>query len=122
MKESLLNRLIEKNYFTTGTVIRSRLRGMDLSGVELHSFEKDFVTVKLGKSRKTDELVVMVKSELGEQKSFKSGDITEIDGMTPERFAQNYLLDPEGNDLKPFGKRRGRKPRDWDEDDDEFYA
>jgi hypothetical protein len=43
--------------------------------------------------------------------------ITMIDGMTPERFAENYMIAPDGSATsRSSGKRRGRRPKNWNPD------
>lgn len=123
MNEQLLSRLIERGYFTNGVMVRTSIRKMDISGVEINSFDHDFIVTHMGRSKKTGEIILTLRSkDTSDRLRIKSSDIQSIDGMDPERFGNNYLLDNQGNDLKPVGRRRGRKPQDYDQEVDIFYA
>lgn len=115
MQEVLLRKLIEKNYFTAMTEVDATHKGIDLSGQPLHTFEGTFTVVKLLETKKTNALVLEVVSIMGDgaRMRIRPDQITAIDGMTPERFAENYMIDPAGNDIKVVGKRRGRRPKNW---------
>lgn len=123
MNEQLLISLVNKQYFQAGTMVGTTYRGRDISGLMINDFDHEFQVTKIGVSRKTGLLRIRAKSfDTGQVILVGSRDISTLDGMSPERFAQNYLISPNGDELSPTAKRRGRKPRDWDEDDDDFYA
>ncbi len=120
MKEVLLRKLIEKEYFGSGTEIEAVYKGVDLSGRPIHSFQQSFIVSALFESRKDRSIILEAKSkETGFKMRMGVDDIINIDGMTPKRFAENYMLDLDGNDIKASGKRRGRRPKSYDEFDDE---
>lgn len=113
MKEVLLSRLIDSGHVVTGTEITTTVSiNRGLSGrrrVEtlpfgIYGFQKD------PSGNIVLELVFHdERSSLG----LKIGvdKIELIDGMTPERFAENYLIDPDGNDIIITAKKRGRRSR-----------
>jgi hypothetical protein len=114
MQEHLLRKLIEKNHFKVSTEIDAQYKGRDLCGVPIHTFEQTYTVASLLESRKTGKLILELRSvKDGSPIRVASDAITKIDGMTPERFAENYLVDPDGNDIKVEGKRRGRRPKNW---------
>ena len=114
MQEILLRKLIEKNYFAISTEVDAIDKGVDLSGRAIHEFEHTYTVSGLYESRKTGRLIVeLVSVDDGSKTRIPADNITKIDGMTPERFAENYMIDPEGHDIKLAGKRRGRRPKNW---------
>lgn len=122
MQEVLLRKLIEKGYFTKGTEVDATYRGNDLSGQPVHVFERTFTVSSLMETRKTKRLLFdLVSIEDGRKIRIDISNIVRIDGMTPERFGQNYMIDEDGTDIKPIGKRRGRRPKGWTEEMEEDY-
>lgn len=132
MQEVLLRKLIEKDYFKIGSEIDATYRGVDLSGTPIHTFAQTFTVTGIFETRKTKRILVDCISTI-EGRTIRIGvdAIVAIDGMTPERFAENYMLDNTGGDIKPSGKRRGRRPKGWvdpeiadnlDDDDDDLYS
>ncbi len=121
MKEILLRKLIEKQYFKTGTEIDASYRGHDLSGAPVHSFEQTFTVTGIFETRKTKRILVdAFSTHDGSTIRIGVDNIVKIDGMTPERFAENFMIDTEGGDIKPSGRRRGRRPKGWVEPDLDF--
>lgn len=119
MEEQLLRKLIEKNHFTTGTEVDAIHKGVDLSGTALHSFEGTYTVTSLLESRKTGKLILELASVRdGYRVRVNADAIRGIDGMTPLRFAENYMVAPDGSDIKLSGKRRGRRPKGWVEPQD----
>jgi hypothetical protein len=114
MQEVLLRKLIEKEFFHTGTEIDATYRGNDLSGVPIHSFEQTFTVTGIFETRKTKRIKLDCFSTVdGRSIRIDVDNIVNIDGMTPERFAENYMIDTDGGEIKPSGKRRGRRPKGW---------
>lgn len=127
MQEHLLRTLIDKTYFNVATEVDAQYKGRDLCGVPIHTFEQTYTVTKLLESRKTGGLILELMSvQDGNSIRIKPDAITKIDGMTPERFAENYMIAPDGSDIKIEGKRRGRRPKNWvdpdlyDDDDGDF--
>lgn len=122
MREELLRKLIEKQYFKIGTEVNATFKGHDLSGLAHNYFEETFTVLALLESRKTGKLIIELGSVFdGDRVRVKTDAITMIDGMTPERFGENYMINEDGSDLKPTGRRRGRRPKGWKPEDDDFY-
>jgi hypothetical protein len=114
MQEVLLRKLIEKTYFGIGTEIDATHRALDLSGAALHAFEGTFTVLQVLERRQSKTLVLEVASTRdGSKIRIEPAQIVGIDGMTPERFAENYMIYPDGTDIKVVGKRRGRRPKNW---------
>lgn len=67
-----------------------------------------FILKKYGKNKDGFLVFSGVNTVDGSTTSFKSSDITKIDGMEPERFASFYGIKPDGDKVK-VGKKRGRK-------------
>lgn len=114
MEEHLLRKLIEKNHFMAGTEVDATHKGVDLSGSAVHEFGGTYTVTKLLESRKTGKLVLELSSVVdGFSVRVGADAIHGIDGMTPLRFAENYMVAPDGSDIKLSGKRRGRRPKGW---------
>lgn len=114
MQEVLLRKLIEKDYFKRGTEIDATYRGVGLDGSPVHVFEQTFTITGIFETRKTKRILIDCHSVVdGRTIRVGVGNIVNIDGMTPERFAENYMIDPEGGEIKPTGRRRGRRPKGW---------
>lgn len=113
MQEVLLRKLIEKKFFNTSTEVDATHRGKDLSGQAIHKFEGTFTVASLMTSTKGTLLLEVVSTADGSRMRITPNQITKIDGMTPERFAENYMIAPDGSDIKVVGKRRGRRPKNW---------
>lgn len=114
MQEVLLRKLIEKNYFKNGTEIDATYRGVGLDGAPVHVFEQTFTITGIFQTRKTNRILIDCFSTV-DGRTIRVGvdAIVNIDGMTPERFAENYMIDTNGDEIKPSGKRRGRRPKGW---------
>jgi hypothetical protein len=122
MNELLLRKLIEKNYFKAGTEVDATFKGCGLSGLRLHYVESTFTVVRLLESSKTNKLYIELCSTFdGEVVRVEPADVLRIDGMTPERFGENYMIGEDGSELKPQGRRRGRRPKGWKPEEDDFY-
>ncbi len=114
MEEFLLRKLIEKNFFNVGTEVSARHKAMDLSGRQIHLFEGNFTVSALLERKKAGTLVLdLVSTDDGSNIRIDPEQIVGIDGMTPERFAENYMINPDGSEIKVIGKRRGRRPKNW---------
>lgn len=114
MQEHLLRKLIEKSYFNVSTEVNAFYKGRDLCGVPIHRFEDTYTVTKLMESRKSGRLVLeLMSTRDGNCINIFPESITKIDGMTPERFAENYMIAQDGTDIKIEGKRRGRRPKNW---------
>ncbi len=117
MKEVLLRKLIEKKYFTPGTELDAKYKGKGLHGVVSQLFEQTFTVLRLVETVKGRLIIKAASNVDGQQIDLNVESIINIDGMTPERFAENFMIDEDGNDIKPAGKRRGRRPKGWVEED-----
>lgn len=118
MQEVLLRKLIEKDLFKAGTEVDATYTGLGLSGQPVHAAQQTFTVVSLYETKKTNRIKMDVRSTFdGELIRIGVENIINIDGMVPERFAENYMIDSVGNDIKPSGKRRGRRPKGWVDDE-----
>jgi hypothetical protein len=113
MEEQLLRKLIEKKYFAPGTEVDAVHKGMDLSGTPLHYFEGTYTVAGLLENQKGKLVLELASVRDGYRVRVKADAIRGIDGMTPLRFAENYMIAPDGTDIKLSGKRRGRRPKGW---------
>lgn len=120
MQEILLRKLIEKKFFTSATEVDAVHKGVDLSGRAMHNFENTFTVVGLMTSKNGGLILEAVSTADGSRRRIQPDQITKIDGMTPERFAENYMIAPDGGDIKVVGKRRGRRPKNWTADEEDF--
>lgn len=122
MQEQLLRKLIAKEHFKIGTEVKATFKGIGLAGYRLHYTESTFTVVTILETSKTKRLFLDVASTFdGEIVRITPADILSIDGMTPERFGENYMISEDGGELQPAGRRRGRRPKGWTPDDDDFY-
>lgn len=120
MEEHLLRKLISATHFKVASEIDANVKGKSLDGQPVHRFNESFTVTNLLQSRKTGRLVLEVSSlRDGWQARVDPADIVGIDGMTPERFAENYMIAPDGTDIKVVGKRRGRRPKNWNPENDQ---
>jgi hypothetical protein len=139
MKTEVVKKLIEKGAIKRETEVEASYRGIDMSGGALARARGVFLV--LGARLMEDQVTFdTVDTRFGGRQSIKATDIISIDGMEPDRFANIFGLDENGDPLKQ-GKRRGRKPKallaqmaaekeaaekaaqqqisgSWDEDDD----
>lgn len=116
MEEVLLRKLISANYFKVATEIDANVKGSSLDGQQFHRFNEQFTVTGLFESKKTGRVILTLASlRDGSKHRIGCEDITGIDGMTPERFAENYMIAPDGTEIKVTGKRRGRRPKNWNE-------
>jgi hypothetical protein len=114
MEEFLLRKLISATHFSIATEVEANVRGSSLDGQSLHRFNETYTVTKLLESKKTGRLVLELSSlRDGSTARVDAKDIIGIDGMTPERFAENYMIAPDGSEIKVTGKRRGRRPKNW---------
>lgn len=114
MEEILLRKLIEKNYFKVSTEVDARARGHGIDGLCQHQFSQTYTVTGLFESKRDGAVVMgLMSAEDGSTIKVRADAITMIDGMTPERFAENYMIAPDGSDIKVTGKRRGRRPKGW---------
>lgn len=113
MQEILLRKLIEKELFTTDTEVVATSKGVDLSGQLAHKFEHVFRVTKLATSTSGQLILEAVSTSTGIRRRLRPEHIIALDGMTPERFAENYMIAPDGSEIKVEGRRRGRRPKNW---------
>ena len=111
MKEVLLRKLVEKGYFSVGSEIDVGYTAMDFSGSK-RNFQNTFTVLSIGE-RKSDQSLVfkIVSTNDGSHRTCNLPDIILIEGMIPERFAENYMIDPDGGEISATGARRGRRPK-----------
>jgi len=134
MNEVLLRKLIEKNHFRVGSEVDATYRGASIDGQYVRVNEQTFTITGIFETRKTKRILLDAHCNVvGATIRISVDHINRLDGMSPERFAANFLIDPDGNELKPSGKRRGRRPKGWaeeafdvseatdDDDDDDFF-
>lgn len=109
MKTELVQKLIEKSAIKQRTEIEAYYKGMDLSGARIARVRGNFIVLgaRLVEGRIWFDGLSTID---GRRDRFLAEDILLIDGMDPERFAQNFGLNMEGEPLRQ-GKRRGRKPK-----------
>ena len=113
MQEHLLRKLISKNYFKVGTEVTASHKGMDLCGVSMHLVKTTFTVTRIVETVKGNLRLELISVVDGHRIRILPDAISMIDGMTPERFAENYLIATDGSDIKVEGKRRGRRPNNW---------
>ena len=109
MKTELVQKLIEKGAIKQRTEIEAFFKGIDLSGARMARVRGNFIV--LG-ARAAEGVISFdgLSTIDGKRERFLAEDILMIDGMDPERFANIYGLNMEGETLVQ-GKRRGRKPK-----------
>ncbi len=123
MHEILLRKLIDKDYFKAGTEVDATYRGVDLSGQPIHIFEETYTVARIMETRKTKRILIDIHSTRdGRPVRIAVDNIIKIDGMTPERFAENYMITTDGDDILPTGARRGRRPNNWTPENDRFLG
>ena len=111
MKEALLRKLVEKGYFAVGSEIDVGYTAVDFTGAK-RAFQNTFTVSMIGERRSDRSLVFKIFSiNDGSHRSCGLEDIRLIEGMTPERFAENYMIDPDGEEIGSTGARRGRRPK-----------
>lgn len=121
MQEALLRKLIEKNYFQVGTEIEAIGKGVGMSALPVKT-QHTYVVCGIYEKKVSKTLLIDgISNSDGSAIRIGVGNILNIDGMTPERFAENYMLDLNGSEIKPSGRRRGRRPKGWTPEDDEDY-
>jgi hypothetical protein len=116
MDEVLLRALIAANHLKVATEVDATVKAKSLDN-QSHRFNETFTVTRLLESRKTGRLVLEMSSlRDGSMARVDAVEVTGIDGMTPERFAENYMIAPDGTPIKIVGKRRGRRPKGWNEE------
>lgn len=86
MKQELLNTLVERGLVTDNTLVYAKVKTLGLGGDP-----------------------TIVKKDVYWYEGMPAGAILDIEGMSPERFAQAYNIKPDGT--AKIYKKRGRKPR-----------
>jgi len=86
MKQELLNTLVERGLVTDNTLVYAKVRTTGLGGDP-----------------------TIVKKDVYWFPDMPAGAILDIEGMSPERFAQAYNIKPDGQ--AKIYKKRGRKPK-----------
>lgn len=117
MNLSLAKSLIEKNIINDDTRVLVNYSSVNFSGHKIETTGEFFVT---DTTLSPLEFHIASRST-GTKYKITPDRVLEIDGMKPERFAEIYNLDNEGNTLKVI--KRGRKvavnvwddPTDFDE-------
>jgi hypothetical protein len=123
MQEVLLRKLISANYFKVSTEVDATVTARSLDGQQLHRVNETFTVTALFESKKTGNIILQLSSlRDGAECRVGIDAILGIDGMTPERFAENYMIAPDGTDIKVTGKRRGRRPKGWNEETQQVEA
>jgi hypothetical protein len=114
MQEHLLRVLIAKNHFNVAAEVDATYKGVDFSGATRNQFETTFTVTAINESAKTGRLLIdLISTRDGSRHRIYPEMITKVEGMTPERFAENYMIAPDGSEIKISGKRRGRRPKGW---------
>ncbi len=113
MQEILLRSLIAKDYFKVLTEVKVRHKVLTVGHVS-HVKVEDIFTITNIRERPNGTLVMEgLSTTAGDRIKFSCDDIVAIDGMTPERFAENYMIATDGTEIKVKGARRGRRPKNW---------
>lgn len=110
MKEILLSTLIDKDLFKVSTEVDINYSTITLGNVQQCNSHGTFTVSKISFSTRGRAMMEGISIADGSYVSFDVSKITAIDGMTPERFAENYLLTEDGLEIKITGKKRGRRP------------
>jgi hypothetical protein len=105
----LIRKLIQEGVIHENTEIDACYQGVDIGGAQLAMVQGNFA-IKAAKVIQGGVFFDTVSTQDGSQRRIAAAAIVRIDGMEPERFAENYGLTPEGKPIKQ-GKRRGRKPK-----------
>ena len=112
MDKTLATKLLAKNLITETTEIVARYKGSSISGdVSVTSTDVFSVQRVLGTNQEGTIFLQVQSTRDGSTRTVTQADITEIDGMEPNRFASVYNIKADGS-AAAVGKRRGRKPKD----------
>lgn len=103
MSESLINKLLEKNLITEGTLAYGRVLTAGL-GQSMQYVPMELMIL----SRQGNKFVC--RDRLGRPYKMEFERIEQIDGMDISRYAAVYNIKPDGS-TKSTGKKRGRKPK-----------
>ncbi len=119
MDNKLLQILIEKGHIIIGTEIDANHDSHGLGGSRTRVIG-NFTITSIGINRKDEIVLKCMNSYSGEYFNIKALDIINIDGMTPERLAENFMISVDGSNIKLAGKRRGRRPKNYIEEEYEM--
>src|SRR5574344_1059468 len=111
MSENLLNLLIEKNFLTPDMEVTVRYKSKDVSNINCFYTEGIFFVRKISSTMVNDvkRYILDISSIVdGMNKRIYPSSIIGIEGMTVDRFAKTYKINPDGTTVFE-GKKRGRK-------------
>ncbi len=112
MNEHLLLSLWERGLFNNTSEVEINDVAPTVGHLQKCDIIETFTIRKLMRKPKSGQLVLEgISTTDGRIHRFDPDEILNIDGMIPERFAENYMVDPDGNDIPIQGARRGRKPK-----------
>lgn len=111
MDNKLAEALLARNLLPPGTEVRAKHMAMGLGSVNNVLVASDFSIA--GHKTNEDGSIVFTLADLrsGARTKVLAGDIEDIDGMDPARYAAVWDITSDGGKAV-VGKRRGRKPKD----------
>lgn len=109
MNKFLVRKLIACGAIRQDTVVEIEYGAPNLSCSERARVTGEF-KIQRGINDAINDRVIFDVVKEGAYRRIDCASIIQIDGMDPDRFARNYNLDVDGNDL-PIAKKRGRVPR-----------
>lgn len=110
LTSDLTDLLIQKGLIKVNTEIDADYMAYDIAGVKNARTPGNFMI--MGAKKKGDTFVFEGRSTVdGSRHQIDCRDVRQIDGMSPNRFAETYGLTVKGDKIKE-GKRRGRKPKE----------
>lgn len=114
MEEILLRSLISRQHVTASTEVDVEYSTLMVGNVQKFDTVGTFTVTAIGEKRSDGTLLMEGRSTRdGRKIKFTADRIRNIDGMTPLRFAENYMVAPDGTDIPVTGARRGRRPKNW---------
>lgn len=114
MDEILLRSLITRDHFKLSTEVDVAHSTLMVGNVQKFDTVGTFSVTRIGQKRSDGTIIMEGRSTRdGRPIKFTADRIQNIDGMTPLRFAENYMVAPDGTDIPVTGARRGRRPKNW---------
>lgn len=108
MTAELLEQLINKNVFSDDTIITAYYQTIDSFGRSFKRTTECKIKNIINKENKYEFELIGLQENILIKATTDS--ILSIDGMTLERYADIYDLNPDGTNKK-VGRKRGRKPK-----------
>lgn len=108
MNGSLIDALLRRGLICAATVVTAKIGVRNRLGGVRYTVDDYTLT---GSRHNDHSWHLTLRSVIGRSEITASdGDIVAIDGMSVDRFADVYNINPDGTEKK-MGKKRGRKPK-----------